>query len=148
MCPLAAATARLDPAQRARLSRIRDKMVDRIAEAHSEGQLGEVDGLNVSLAAAPAGSPNSTTSPPVSDTSISACRTGGRDRAEAPSRSPRSAAQHKTIQFRESQIKLSMVAGDIFGVSGRDMLDAMIGGERDPRILAQMATPRMRAKIP
>jgi hypothetical protein len=47
-CPL----LRPDPAQRARLIQIRDNLIDRIAEAHLEGWLGEVDGLNVSPAAA------------------------------------------------------------------------------------------------
>jgi Phage integrase family len=47
-CPL----LRPDPAQRTRLVQIRDNLLDRIAEAHTEGWLGEVDGLNVSLAAA------------------------------------------------------------------------------------------------
>jgi hypothetical protein len=32
-----------------------------------------------------------------------------------------------------------VVASDIFGVSGRQMLAAMIAGERDPKVLAQMA---------
>lgn len=44
--------------------------------------------------------------------------------------------------------KLSVVASDIFGVSGRAMLDALIGGQRDPKILAAMARTRMRIKIP
>jgi len=35
----------------------------------------------------------------------------------------------------------------IFGVSGRAMLDALIDGERDPKVLAQLARTRMRAKI-
>lgn len=47
-CPL----LRPDPDQQARLIQIRDNLLDRIAEAHHEGWLGEVDGLNVSLAAA------------------------------------------------------------------------------------------------
>ncbi|GGJ71231.1 hypothetical protein [Streptomyces brasiliensis] len=38
--------------QRDRLIEIRDNLVDRIAEAQREGWLGEVDGLEVSLAAA------------------------------------------------------------------------------------------------
>ena len=50
--------------------------------------------------------------------------------------------------LEDAQIKLSVVASDIFGVSGRQMLDALIGGERDPRVLAEMAHTRMRAKIP
>jgi len=33
----------------------------------------------------------------------------------------------------DAQIKLSVVASDIFGVSGRAMLAALIAGERDPR---------------
>jgi transposase len=39
-------------------------------------------------------------------------------------------------------------ASDIFGVSGRAMLDALVAGERDPRVLAELARGRMRAKIP
>jgi transposase len=49
--------------------------------------------------------------------------------------------------LEDAQIKLSVVASDIFGVSGRDMLAALIAGERDPRVLAQLARSRMRAKI-
>jgi transposase len=50
--------------------------------------------------------------------------------------------------LEDAQIKLSVVATDIFGVSGRQMLAAMIAGQRDPKILAQMARTRMRVKIP
>ena len=39
-----------------------------------------------------------------------------------------------------------MVA-DIFGVSGRDMLAALVAGERNPKVLAQLARRSMRAKI-
>lgn len=39
----------LDPAARTRLLQLRDNLVDRIAKAHYEGWLGEVDGLTVSL---------------------------------------------------------------------------------------------------
>jgi transposase len=49
--------------------------------------------------------------------------------------------------FRETQIKLSVVASGIFGVSGRDMMAALIAGQRDPKILAQLARQRLRAKI-
>jgi len=38
------------------------------------------------------------------------------------------------------------VASDIFGVSGRDMMAALVAGERDPKVLAQMARGRMSAK--
>ena len=41
-----------DPAQRGRLEEIRDNLVARIAEAEREGWLGEVEGLQVSLAGA------------------------------------------------------------------------------------------------
>jgi transposase len=49
--------------------------------------------------------------------------------------------------LEDAQIKLSVVAADIFGVSGRAMLDALVAGERDPKALAQLARTRMRAKL-
>ncbi len=49
--------------------------------------------------------------------------------------------------LEDAQIKLSVVASDIFGVSGRAMLAALIAGERDPKVLAQLARSRMRVKI-
>lgn len=49
--------------------------------------------------------------------------------------------------LEDAQIKLSAVASDIFGRSGRDMLAALIAGERDPRVLAQFARQRLRAKL-
>jgi transposase len=49
--------------------------------------------------------------------------------------------------LEDAQIKLSVVASDIFGVSGRAMLAALLAGERDPAVLAQLARTRMRAKI-
>jgi len=49
--------------------------------------------------------------------------------------------------LEDAQIKLSVVASDIFGVSGRDMLAALIAGERDPKVLAQLARRRLRAKL-
>lgn len=52
----------------------------------------------------------------------------------------------KTLE--DAQIKLGCVVSDIFGVSGRQMLDALIAGQRDPRVLAEMAKARMRSKIP
>ncbi|MGI9000421.1 MAG: IS110 family transposase [Pseudonocardia sp.] len=50
--------------------------------------------------------------------------------------------------LEDAQIKLSVVASDIFGVSGREMMAALITGERNPKALAQLARSRMRAKIP
>lgn len=49
--------------------------------------------------------------------------------------------------LEDACIKLSVVASDIFGVSGRAMMAAMIAGERDPKKLAEMARSRMRPKI-
>jgi len=49
--------------------------------------------------------------------------------------------------LEDAQIKLSVVASDIFGVSGRAMLDALVAGERDPQVLAQLARSSMRGKI-
>jgi transposase len=49
--------------------------------------------------------------------------------------------------LEDAQIKLSVVASDIFGVSGREMMAALVSGQRDPKVLARMARARMRAKI-
>jgi transposase len=49
--------------------------------------------------------------------------------------------------LEDAQIKLSVVVSDIFGMSGRDMMAALIAGQRDPKVLAQMARSRLRAKI-
>jgi transposase len=49
--------------------------------------------------------------------------------------------------LEDAQIKLSVVASDIFGVSGRAMLAALIQGERDPKRLAELARTRLRAKL-
>jgi transposase len=49
--------------------------------------------------------------------------------------------------LEDAQIKVSVVATDIFGVSGRAMLDAMVEGQRDPRVLAQLARGPLRSKI-
>jgi len=49
--------------------------------------------------------------------------------------------------LEDAQIKLSVVASDIFGVSGRAMLAALLAGERDPKVLAQLARARLRAKL-
>jgi len=49
--------------------------------------------------------------------------------------------------LEDACIKLSVVASDIFGVSGRAMMAALIAGQRDPTVFAQLARSRMRAKI-
>jgi transposase len=49
--------------------------------------------------------------------------------------------------LEDAQIKLSVVVSDIFGVSGRDMLAALVAGQRNPKVLAQLARRAMRKKI-
>jgi transposase len=49
--------------------------------------------------------------------------------------------------LEDAQIKLSVVVSDIFGVSGRAMLAALAAGQRDPKVLAQLARTSMRRKI-
>ena len=50
--------------------------------------------------------------------------------------------------LEDAQIKLSVVASDIFGVSGRTMMAALIAGQRDPKTLARLARTSLRGKIP
>jgi len=50
--------------------------------------------------------------------------------------------------LEDAGIKLSSVASDINGVSGRAMLEALIDGQRDPAVLANLAKRRLRIKIP
>ena len=49
--------------------------------------------------------------------------------------------------LEDGHLKLSSVISDIHGVSGRDMLNALVAGERGPKVLAQLARGTMRAKI-
>lgn len=53
---------------------------------------------------------------------------------------------HKVLE--DAGIKLDSVASDVLGVSGRAMLAALIDGERDPKVLAELARGRLRAKLP
>ena len=48
--------------------------------------------------------------------------------------------------LEDALIKLSAVATDIMGVSGRAMIEALIAGERDPKVLAGLARGRMKTK--
>ena len=48
--------------------------------------------------------------------------------------------------LEDTQIKLAAVISDIFGKSGRDMLEALFAGQRDPAALAGMARGSMRKK--
>jgi transposase len=50
----------------------------------------------------------------------------------------------KTLE--DANIKLASVASDVMGRSARDMLTALLAGEADPALLAELARGRMRAK--
>ncbi len=50
--------------------------------------------------------------------------------------------------LEDAGIKLGVVATDIFGVSGRRILDALIAGQRDPHILADLAVGTLVKKHP
>jgi transposase len=47
-----------------------------------------------------------------------------------------------------ANIKLSSVASDVLGVSGREMIEALIAGVSDAESLAQLARGRLRSKLP
>ena len=48
--------------------------------------------------------------------------------------------------LEDALIKISAVATDIMGVSGRAMIEALIAGQRDPKVLAGLARGRMKTK--
>jgi transposase len=50
--------------------------------------------------------------------------------------------------LQDAGIKLSSVATDIIGVSGRAMLQALVAGTHDPALLAALAKGRLRSKLP
>jgi transposase len=49
--------------------------------------------------------------------------------------------------LESAAIKLSSVLTDIHGVTGRDIMNRLIAGQRDPKALAQLARARARRKI-
>jgi len=53
---------------------------------------------------------------------------------------------HKVLE--DANIQLGAVASNILGVSGREMIEALVAGETDVERMAQMARQPMRAKIP
>ncbi len=53
---------------------------------------------------------------------------------------------HKVLE--DAGVKLSSVASKVLSKSGREMIDALIAGERDADVLAELAKGRMRSKIP
>ena len=50
--------------------------------------------------------------------------------------------------LESAALKLSSVISDLHGVTGRDIMDHLIAGERDPKVLAQLARAAARRKIP
>jgi transposase len=50
--------------------------------------------------------------------------------------------------LEQANVKLSSVASNTLGVSGRHMLEAIIAGDDDPQQLAQLARGRLKVKIP
>lgn len=57
-------------------------------------------------------------------------------------------AQRLEKELEDTGMKLSSVLSDITGASGRAIINALIGGERDPQALADLAIRRTRSKIP
>jgi transposase len=53
---------------------------------------------------------------------------------------------HKVLE--DAGIKLSSVTSKVLTKSGREMIEALIAGQRDPNVLAEMAKGKMRSKIP
>ncbi len=50
--------------------------------------------------------------------------------------------------LEDAGVKLESVVSDVTGKAARQMIEALIAGERDPAVLADMALTRMRPKIP
>ena len=50
--------------------------------------------------------------------------------------------------LEDAGIELASVASQTLSVSGQAMIDALISGERDPEVLADLAKKKMRVKIP
>lgn len=50
--------------------------------------------------------------------------------------------------LEDGGIKIDSVASSLTTLSARDMIEALISGQRDPAVLAQLARGRMRSKIP
>jgi transposase len=57
-------------------------------------------------------------------------------------------AQRLEKVLEDAGIKLAAVAATTLGVSARAMLDALVAGERDPEVLADLAKGRLRGKLP
>ena len=60
----------------------------------------------------------------------------------------RTREKNRTEKLLESAaLKLSSVVSDLHGVTGRDIMEHLIAGERNPKVLAQLARARARRKI-
>ena len=57
-------------------------------------------------------------------------------------------AQRLEKILQDAGVKLSSVATDILGVSGRAMLTALVQGTRDPDVVSDLARGQLRTKIP
>ncbi|MGH7746538.1 MAG: IS110 family transposase [Candidatus Dormibacteria bacterium] len=81
-----------------------------------------------------------------------------RPRSESCASSPATARPQVEARGREIQrlekvlqdagVKLTSVASAVWSVSSRHIIEALISGTTDPKVLAQMAKGRMRPKIP
>jgi transposase len=61
----------------------------------------------------------------------------------------RNAVENRIQKVLETaNIKLGSVASDVLGVSGRKMIEALIAGEKDVEVLADLAKRQLRGKIP
>jgi transposase len=81
---------------------------------------------------------------------------------DRPQRELRALTRYRTTLIREraaeinriqktlegANIKLGDVASDVLGISGRQMLEALIGGTTDPMLLAALARGKLRGKLP
>lgn len=57
-------------------------------------------------------------------------------------------AQRLDKVLQDAGLKLSSVATDVLGVSGRAMLQALVAGTREPAVLADLAKGALRKKLP
>jgi transposase len=57
-------------------------------------------------------------------------------------------AQRLEKVLQDAGIKLSSVASDVLGASGRAMLEALVRGTHDPELLAALAKGKLRQKLP
>ena len=83
----------------------------------------------------------------VPPTEIQDLRDLTRYRAELTQAQSRTASRIQKV-LEQANIKLSSVASDTLGVSGRLMIEAIIDGEDNPQRLAELAKRKLRQRIP